>query len=271
MDHSLQHQYLQTLGVLQYVPKDTVYEDVVADSKPVPKIAVPVSAAEGFETAAKLDAGLDQSRNQAPNQAPNQGIAKKPIDVAALVNLGLDDNPAAPAKAKVAATKPPVAENSQPTAVIEVKFSLWQITDELLVCSAVEGALAETAEMQLLSNMLNAIGCGIGRLPQMDLIEWPPYPNAPNDEAEAREYLATLLEAKLAGKPVKTVLLLGESAADWLISPDKVASDKAPVALSEQTTALLLPSLATMIDKPQKKAVAWQVLQVLPPTNASSV
>ena len=257
MDHSLQHQYLQTLGILQYVPKDTVYEEAVygeavgenADTRSdsVAKIEMPATTVEGVDVS-KPDSGFGQSTN------------KKSVDIAALVNLGLDHNPTAPAKAKVAASKPSAAVNSEPAAVIEVKFSLWQITDELLVCSAVEGALAETAEMQLLTNILNAIGCGIGRLPQMDLIEWPPYPNAPNDEAEAREYLATLLAAKLADKPVKTVLMFGDSAGDWLVSPD-----------SEQATALRLPSLATMIEKPQQKAVAWQALQVLLPPKPSAV
>ena len=32
MDNQLQYQYLQTLGISQYVPKDTVYDDVAAES-----------------------------------------------------------------------------------------------------------------------------------------------------------------------------------------------------------------------------------------------
>ena len=30
MDPSLQHHYLQTLGIVQYVPRDTVYKDIEA-------------------------------------------------------------------------------------------------------------------------------------------------------------------------------------------------------------------------------------------------
>jgi uracil-DNA glycosylase len=123
--------------------------------------------------------------------------------------------------------------------------------------------------MQLLTNILNAIGCGISRLPQMDLVEWPPYPNASGDESEVREFLGTLLNARLAKKPVKSILLLGDSAANWLLSSDlNEQKGSGRVALSEQTTALLLPSLSSMIENPQQKAVAWKLLQLLLPQSS---
>jgi hypothetical protein len=199
------------------------------------------------------------------------------VDIAALVNLGLDDNTAGKtdskknrsAKPKVAVSKPSVVEDTPPQTAIEVSFSFWQASEELLVCSAVEGALADTEQMQLLTNILNAIGCGINRLPQMDLIEWPPYPNASGDETEVREFLGTLLNARLAKKPVKSILLLGEGAANWLLSPDlQQQKETRRVAFSEQTTALLLPSLSSMIENPQQKAVAWKLLQLLLPKSS---
>jgi len=248
MDHQLHHQYLQTLGISQYVPRDVVYEDV--------------AVSESDRAVAKIDV-------QTPSAEPAVKVAKKPVDIAALVNLGLDDNKDSkknrPAKPKVAVAKPPVIEDTPQTA-IEVSFSFWQVSDELLVCSAVEGALADTEQMQLLTNILNAIGCGISRLPQMDLVEWPPYPNAPGDESEVREFLGTLLNARLAKKPIKSILLLGDSAANWLLSSDlNEQKESGRVALSEQTTALLLPSLSSMIENPQQKAVAWKLLQLLLP------
>jgi hypothetical protein len=251
MDHQLHHQYLQTLGISQYVPRDVVYEDV--------------AASESDRAVTKIDV-------QAPSAESAVKVAKKPVDIAALVNLGLDDNKDSkknrPAKPKVAVAKPPVIEDTPQTA-IEVSFSFWQVSDELLVCSAVEGALADTEQMRLLTNILNAIGCGISRLPQMDLVEWPPYPNAPGDESEVREFLGTLLNARLAKKPVKSILLLGDSAANWLLSSDlNEQKESGRVALSEQTTALLLPSLSTMIENPQQKAVAWKLLQLLLPQSS---
>jgi len=251
MDNQLQYQYLQTLGISQYVPRDVVYEDIAVE--------------QSDRTVAKIDVQL-------PSAEPVTKVVKKPVDIAALVNLGLDDNKDSkknrPAKPKVAVAKPPVIEDTPQTA-IEVSFSFWQVSDELLVCSAVEGALADTEQMQLLTNILNAIGCGISRLPQMDLIEWPPYPNASGDETEVREFLGTLLNARLAKKPVKSILLLGDSAANWLLSTDlKQQKEGGRVALSEQTTALLLPSLSGMIENSQQKAVAWKLLQLLFPQSS---
>jgi hypothetical protein len=254
MDQQLHHQYLQTLGISQYVLRDVVYEDIAVEASGraaamIDGQAPLVKTVEPVETAAK--------------------VAKKPVDIAALVNLGLDDNKDSkknrPAKPKVVVAKPPVIEDT-PQATIEVSFSFWQVSDELLVCSAVEGALADTEQMQLLTNILNAIGCGISRLPQMDLVEWPPYPNASGDEAEVREFLGTLLNARLAKKPIKSILLLGDGAANWLLRTDlNQQKETGRVALSEQTTALLLPSLSSMIENPQQKAVAWKLLQLLLP------
>jgi hypothetical protein len=255
MDNQLQYQYLQTLGISQYVPRDVVYEDIAVE--------------KSGRAVAKIDV-------QTPSAEPVAKVAKKPVDVAALVNLGLDDNTVGKTGSKknsrttpkVAVSKPSLTEDTPQTA-IEVSFSFWQASEELLVCSAVEGALADTEQMQLLTNILNAIGCGINRLPQMDLIEWPPYPNASGDETEVREFLGTLLNARLAKKPVKSILLLGEGAANWLISPDlQQQKETGQVAISAQTTALLLPSLSSMIENPQQKAVAWKLLQLLLPQSS---
>jgi len=250
MDNQLQHQYLQTLGISQYVPRDTVYGDIAAESD--------------THAEAKTDGQMPPVETAA--KAP-----KKSVDVAALVNLGLDDKKSAsPAKPKVAKPGAPrVVEDTQPESLIQVSFSFWQATEELLVCTAVEGALADTDEMQLLTNILNAVGCGINRLPQMDLVEWPPYPNASGDESEVREFLGTLLDARLAKKSVKSILLFGESAANWMLSPDlHQQKETGQVTVSEHITALLLPSLSSMIENPQQKAVAWKLLQLLLPQSS---
>ena len=239
MDPSLQHHYLQTLGIVQYVPRDTVYKDIEAPGDIETK---PENAA---------------TQPEPPTSKP----ANKPVDVAALVNLDLDAKPSAqvskttPVKAPRQPPQSAPQEDSQAASNIEVKLSLWQATGDLLVCTLVEGDLADRAEMELLTNILNAIGCGIKQLPQMELVEWPPYPNAPGDETEVREFLAMLMEARLAKNPVKSVLLLGDGAANWLQTLDA----------EQQTSRLQIPSLGEMIAQPQLKAVAWQRLQSLLP------
>jgi hypothetical protein len=240
MQQSQQAYYLQTLGIVQYVPKDAV---LVVDGVP----------AGAF--------------NDPSLEAPEAVIDRKTIDVAARMNLNFDE-PVAAKKASraISSTKPAVSSTAAPeapAALIEVKFSLWQPNSEVLICSAVEGPLADVNEMQLLTNILNAVGCGIHRLPQMELVEWPPYPNAEGDESEVREFLATLLQARLTARPVKHILLLGEAAADWLLSPQQRSEQPnfGHLTLTEETTALLVPSLHSMIATPQLKATAWQLLK----------
>ena len=161
---------------------------------------------------------------------------------------------------------------SDATELITVQFALWQPNAEVLVCSVVEGPLADADEMQLLTNILNATGCAVSRLPQMELVEWPPYPNAEGDESEVREFLSTLLQAKLNNRPVKFILLMGDAAADWLLSPQQRAeqASQSHLSLSAETTALLVPSLKSMIDNGQHKASAWQVLKSISLAPASS-
>ena len=249
VEQSQQAYYLKTLGIVQYVPRDSV--------------------AVVHEPAVEFD-----------QPAVETTVDRQSVDVAARINLNFD----APAANKKAVRSDSVDPSVRPTIVastptveiaaaqVEVKFALWQPSAEVLVCSAVEGALADADEMQLLTNILNALGCEIKFLPQMELVEWPPYPNAEGDESEVREFLSTLLQAKLNNRPVKFVLLMGDAAADWLLSPQQRTeqASQSHLSLSAETTALLVPSLKSMIDNGQHKASAWQVLKSISLAPASS-
>ena len=252
MQPSQQAYYLQTLGIVQYVPKDAVF---TVDEAPAAAFNDP-SLEPSLDPS--LDAFIEQS------EAP---VDRKTIDVAARMNLNFDE-PVVTKKVSRAAPveKPALSASTEPKVaaeLIEVKFSLWQPNAEVLVCSGVEGPLADGDQMQLLTNILNAVGCGIHRLPQMDLVEWPPYPNADGDEDEVREFLATLLQARLKTRPVKYILLLGDTAADWLLSSQQRSEQSGfgSLAMTPETTALLVPSLSNMIETPQLKATTWQLLK----------
>jgi hypothetical protein len=250
MQPSQQAYYLQTLGIVQYVPKDAV---LLVDEAP----------AAAFNDDSLNNASLNDSYLQKTEAVGD----RKTLDVAARMNINFDEPKVTKKAPRAAPTAEPVVsgtpESKAPTELIEVKFSLWQPNSEVLVCSGVEGALADSDQMQLLTNILNAMGCGIHRLPQMDLVEWPPYPNADGDESEVREFLSTLLQARLKTRPVKHLLLLGEAAADWLLSPQQRSEQSGfgSLALTPETTALQVPSLSSMIDTPQLKASAWTVLK----------
>ena len=229
----LRRQYLQTLGIVQYVSRD-------------------------LQLVAEGESSIAIAQQTAPTGSPSERI-------------NLDQNTVVTAKAK-SATKVRADTVESATAVgeisenIAVKFALWQPTAELLVCSSVEGSLPGPEQIQLLGNILLAMGQGNGHLPQMDIAQWPPYANARADEAEVREFLLTLIQARVDSKSAKMLLLLGDAAADWLLSAaQKAALANGQVDIFPQVTALLLPSLQEMIEQPQRKRDAWQTVRFLSP------
>jgi uracil-DNA glycosylase len=86
------------------------------------------------------------------------------------------------------------------------------------------------------------------------------------DEAEVREFLATLIKARIDSKQTEIVLLMGDAAAQWLLTDQqKAAVTNGQVDMIEQVTALLVPSLQAMIDKPECKRQTWQTIRYLSP------
>jgi DNA polymerase III psi subunit len=80
-------------------------------------------------------------------------------------------------------------------------------------------------------------------------------------EQEAREFLSTLINSKLAAKPTKLLLLLGESAQDWLLSAEQKNSVKDGLApMNADVTALIAPALNQMLSQPQAKRLTWQAI-----------
>ena len=240
MSQNLSADYLETLGIVQYVPKDAVID----------------------EHHSAVGQVLANSRG-AVAEATGAAVVVKAAPLAARINIDFD-TPAvsrdpSPSRSETLSS----GNKSDATELITVQFALWQPNAEVLVCSVVEGPLADADEMQFLTNILNATGCAVSRLPQMELVEWPPYPNAEGDEAEVREFLLTLLQTRLSSRPVKSILMMGESAANWLLSTEQRAQRPGygDLSFNAETRALLLPSLSAMIATPQLKADAWQILK----------
>ena len=145
---------------------------------------------------------------------------------------------------------------------IEVKLALWQPTEEVLVCCSIEEALPDPVQTQLLSNILIAMGQGDGKLAQCEIAQWPPFENMTGGKDEAREFIATLLSARLDSSDTKLVLIFGSTGAQWILSEKQKDSVKdGNVELSAGVAAIIIPSLGEMIERPELKREAWQRLQ----------
>ena len=258
MNGALHNHYLQTMGIVQYVSKDLPLVSITqasamrAESDRLGAVSIVLGAVN--DGRGEL---TDASTNSAMGSELKSEVQTK--SVSRLSGFDLDAKPTTP-RVKMPATEP------DPLSNVAAKFALWQPTDDLLVCSYVDESLPDPEQVLLLGNILVAMGQGNGQLPRMDVIEWPPYPNATGDTAEAKEFLATLIRARIDSTSTKLLLLLGAGAAEWLLSAEEQAAvANGQVSIYDQITALVVPSLADMIAEPQCKREAWQTIRFLSP------
>ena len=231
-DIQVRNQYLKTLGIVQYRPRDLTADDAAETIQAQPLTNV--------------DTGATVSEPSATQAA----------EIASVIEAVTEE----PIKPVVAKAKS-IIEEAEVAHDLALKFVLWQPSDQLLVVSAVVDQLPDPSQISLLKNILRAIDLGIASLPQFDVVNWPPHPSMSGDKSDAKEFLSTLIKSKLASKPTKTVLFLGDSAQDWFLSDqqkDKVVDGC--VELSESVTALNIPTLETLLNKPETKRKAWHTI-----------
>lgn len=226
----LRAQYLQMLGVVQYVPRD------LQDLQQLDDIQDPVKIKHSGDK--ELITPSSQAAEIADKMSATQtGIASESSAAAEQVSpQTLSDN-------------------------VELSLALWQPADDLLICTAVDGDLPDQQQVSLLANIVKAMGQKIATLPQFELISWPPHRSMQGGEPEAREYLSTLIKARVDSKSTKTLLLLGETAGEWLLFPEQVAKVEAgQLPVTEKLTALRVPSLQDMLTDQAFKREAWEII-----------
>ena len=231
----LRDHYLQTLGIVQYVPRDLTPEVVVDSSVE--------ECPEGKNTVFVKSLESESSQQST---------------IEALLN---DDNQnTAVIKQSATAFKSP-EKHQQQTDKLTLQFVLWQPTDELLVVTAVDHELPDSQQLELLNKIVIAIDNQVSGLPQFDSVNWPPHASMQGGEHEAREFLSTLISTRLAAKPTKLLMLLGESAQHWLLSTEQKNSiEDDLVQINSDVTALIVPALSDMLSQPQSKRLTWQAI-----------
>lgn len=226
----LRAQYLQMLGVVQYVPRDL--QDLQQHADIQDPVKIKHSGDKELITPSSQAAEITDKMS-----ATQTGIATESSAAAEQVSpQTLSDN-------------------------VELSFALWQPADDLLICTAVDGDLPDQQQVSLLANIVKAMGQKIATLPQFELISWPPHRNMQGGEPEAREYLSTLIKARVDSKSTKTLLLLGETAGEWLLFPEQIAKVEAgQLPVTEKLTALRVPSLQDMLTDQAFKREAWEII-----------
>jgi hypothetical protein len=225
VEEVLRHQYLKSLGVVEYIPRDLV-----------------------------LDV-------EEPSSSDSAGARKKLLELHSDDSGSIEESKNQKAVVSVSAI-PSAVISEDNISDIEVKFALWQPTEGVLVCCSIEEALPDPVQTQLLSNILIAMGQGDGKLAQCEIAQWPPFENMTGGKEEAREFIATLLSARLDSSDIKLVLIFGSAGAQWILSEKQKGSVKdGNVELSAGVAAIIIPSLGEMIERPELKRETWQRLQ----------
>lgn len=240
MSESLRQHYLQALGVVQYVCREALLQvdKAVLDSPLTAVAEALVSTAQDTAPQVKSDRDL--------------ATAQKPCGPVDLGEFRPSPSP-----------RPDVDLTPQPAAAepLHVKLALWQVDEQILICSDVSEQLPGRSEQRLLVNILRAIGCEVNRADNFELVEWPLQGNVfphgdeqsgQDPKSEVREFVATLLQARFSARPVKQLIVLGDDALQWL--PQVEHSTVANLQF------LTVPSLSQMIQTPSSKADAWATL-----------
>ncbi len=279
--------YLSMLGINQYrqhLPGEPVFNAGAsqATAKALPAGSGGVSNAELSSTASPGGpvsasalisslAGLRETLQGEPAAIPAE--LKKPVEVVAEISKSVplevsensptptiqqDKQPGSPAK-----TPEQIPEQIVEQENISFTLACWQVSDEVLVINGfAHGERANRTQLELLANMLRAIGQLSVNLPAAELIEWPPSlkpsPGAESTLAGAKTQLSMFLLGRQQVRPYRCLLAMGDECARLLAKDDGASPSEA-----DSAEILFIPSLQTMLAEPLCKREVWQALRHL--------
>jgi len=238
MDQSLRDWYLATMGVVRYVPvrRSAASTDVVTAEA---CMAVPPSAG------AELAPSADSARLKWPG---GRHTGSEPVAPTAPIE-GADASESA---------------QPQPAFVEPLRLVFWQPGADLAVLDSLAPTQRpQVPELRLLENILKAIKRFSGELPAPEFIDWPPARSASADLAGARVYLNMFLDGRRRQQPFNWLLLMGSAAARMLCVDTGTPEVGTELPLACGATAIVVPGLEEMVEKPDLKASAWQAIRFL--------
>lgn len=232
MDQARRDRYLAALGIVRYRPR------------PAPGVLV----APGGEAVVPV---------------PHLPVA--PEESAALRDR---PEPAAPAGAAppVAPVPPlPVAAGGDAEELLPpLRLACWRPAGDLLVLDAQpSGGRPSREQLDLLGNILAAIGRRPAALPAAENIDWPLLPGGDRSRSGAREALQLFLAGRLAQARFDWLLAMGEPA--WRLLADDAEAGQVLAVAEGAVRVILVPGLAEMLANPQSKAATWQAIRFLAP------
>jgi len=268
------HQWLNAIGIDSWLPR-----------APLPGAAPSADWVAAFHYAESGRAGAQESGSQEPPVvAAAQPSVPKPsrpaaarIDTAAL--LDAPKRASAPAAEAAAVRQPlrasaPAATPARPAQQEEApRFKLaYLVRGDLLIIDSLPPHQPEGFSRQH-KRLLQGITSALGLTAEQELsapfmLPWPMLASKTLDQgpAEARRAVQHKLQRTLAFTPaIKHILLMGETAARWVVEPpagaDYVQGQR--LTLGDGRQMLMTLSLSELLRLPERKAEVWRDIQPL--------
>ncbi len=251
MNERLRMEYLEAMGIAMFVPRR-----VLPHAKASLPAALPQSVSEEPAAATPVEpAEVSAPKPTAPRAAP---VAVSDI----MDSLTRPSAPAEPAPPPEVAPEAEGASVAEVESSVQFALSIWRPSPALMILDSrhAGGALPTQA---LLDNILRAKGIRLSST-KPDILIWPPggMTPAPGWRA-AREMLQAFLQARLERQPVQYLWLMGESACNAVLAnqPYQDNLGKAINVDALGSLAVILPSLADMLQQPALKARTWAAIR----------
>ncbi|RLA41381.1 MAG: hypothetical protein DRQ64_02400, partial [Gammaproteobacteria bacterium] len=186
---------------------------------------------------------------------------KKPVVAPIKIekSLSLEESEKSPTPITQQAAQPDIPEPLEEPENISFTLACWQVSDEILVINGfAHGERADRTQLELLANILRAIGQLSSNLPAAELIEWPLSPSAESTLAGAKTQLSMFLLGRQQVRPYRWLLAMGDEPARLLAKDDAASPPE-----SDSAETLFIPSLQAMLAEPLCKREVWQALRHL--------
>jgi len=249
MSANLRDWYLDTLGVVQYRPRQEGAVDIPfhMDIEPQLESRTQLGSKPQAKTVDAED--IPPIWDASPETSPDKVVSKE-----------------SPQKGEAS---PIQSDSALP--VDPFRIACWQQGDDLLVIHGLPpGHVPVPEERELLFNLLRAIDRLVTEMPAADYIDWPLTPGEPSDLQGAKSMLSVFLDTRIRKCGVLRVLLMGELPARLLLPSQAVGTQvdfEAVLGEIEDlpggARAIVIPSLQDMLTTVSSKQVAWRALQKL--------
>ena len=151
-------------------------------------------------------------------------------------------------------------EKKSPT-IQPFSLSIWRPIPGFLIIDTRNTKLALPTEV-LLGNILRTFLGSVSFILDEEIMRWPMIENrfVPRTECDARSELQTWLAVENELRPINSLWLMGENAANYFLPKDMSWVDtcwQRSVVDTLSIQAFILPSLNSLLQDPQKKAKLW--------------